>query len=161
MNKALLTILVIAVLGFVGWLIFGETETSSTTVVPDVEEVVDIQEDLKPSATSTEPEETATSNESDASDVQVFDVSGSNFAFDPAEMRVTEGDTVVVNLTSVEGFHDWVIDEFAAATERINAGETTSVTFVADRAGTYEYYCSVGSHRAQGMVGTLVVEPAS
>lgn len=88
----------------------------------------------------------------------VFDVSGVNFAFDVTEMRVKEGDTVTVNFESAEGFHDWVVDEFDAATEQVRPGTPTSVTFVADKAGTYEYYCSVGSHRANGMVGTLIVE---
>lgn len=74
------------------------------------------------------------------------------------QIRVEQGDTVTINLTNSEGYHDWVVDEFDAATEKINVGETTSVTFVADEAGTFEYYCSVGNHREQGMVGTLVVE---
>ena len=91
-------------------------------------------------------------------EVQTFQVSGVNYSFDPEEIRVSEGDTVTIELTSDEGFHDWVVDEFDAATERVNAGETTSVTFVADQAGTYEYYCSVGNHRELGMVGTLIVE---
>lgn len=34
----------------------------------------------------------------------------------------------------------------------------TSVTFVADETGTFEYYCSVGNHRGQGMIGKLIVE---
>jgi len=32
------------------------------------------------------------------------------------------------------------------------------VTFVADKAGEYEFYCSVGQHRANGMVGKLIVK---
>lgn len=91
-------------------------------------------------------------------DAHVFNVGGTNFAFDVEEIRVKEGDTVTINFVSNDGFHDWVVDEFDAATAQVNTGGTTSVTFVADTAGTYEYYCSVGNHRAQGMVGTLIVE---
>jgi len=40
----------------------------------------------------------------------------------------------------------------------VTPGTPTSVTFVADKTGTFEYYCSVGNHRAQGMVGKLIVE---
>lgn len=93
-----------------------------------------------------------------ATAAHVVDVSGVNFAFDVPEIRVKEGDTVTINFTSAEGFHDWVVDEFDAATERVRDGGQTSVTFVAGAAGTYEYYCSVGNHRALGMVGTLIVE---
>lgn len=88
----------------------------------------------------------------------VVDVSGTNFAFDVTEIRVQEGDVVTINFTSESGFHDWVVDAFRANTERVRDGGSSSVTFVASKAGTYEYYCSVGQHRAQGMVGTLVVE---
>lgn len=88
----------------------------------------------------------------------VIDISGQNFSYDQTEIRVKEGDTVVINFTSTDGFHDWVVDEFDAKTARVSTGNTTSVAFVADKAGTYEYYCSVGTHRQQGMVGTLIVE---
>jgi len=90
--------------------------------------------------------------------VSEFTLDSFNFGYSQTELRVNEGDTVTINLTSSDGFHDWVVDEFKAATEKIQEGETTSVTFVADTAGTYEFYCSVGSHREQGMVGTLIVE---
>ncbi|NCP67794.1 multicopper oxidase domain-containing protein [Candidatus Peregrinibacteria bacterium] len=87
-----------------------------------------------------------------------FTVLGSNFAFDMEEIRVKEGDEVTINFRSTDGFHDWVVDEFDAATEQVQTDGETSVTFIADKAGTYEYYCSVGNHRANGMVGTLIVE---
>lgn len=96
--------------------------------------------------------------EAAAGEVRTFTVDAFNYGYSMDEIRVNEGDTVVINLTNSEGFHDWVLDEFGAATEKIQNGNTTSVTFVADAAGTYEYYCSVGNHRAQGMVGTLIVE---
>jgi plastocyanin len=64
---------------------------------------------------------------------------------------------VRIEFTSTSGFHDWVIDEFDAATDRVRDGETSSVTFVADQAGIFEYYCSVGSHRANGMHGRFIV----
>lgn len=92
------------------------------------------------------------------SDTKTFDLSGTNFAYDVTEIRVQEGDTVTINFESADGFHDWVVDEFSAATEKVNPGQVTSVTFVANKAGNYEYYCSVGKHRQNGMVGTLIVE---
>ncbi|MEX0930908.1 MAG: plastocyanin/azurin family copper-binding protein [Candidatus Paceibacterota bacterium] len=91
-------------------------------------------------------------------DVKVFNISAENFTFDVTEMRVQEGDTVTINFTVTEGLHDLVIDEFDVATPQMTANGQSSVTFVADAAGTYEYYCSVGSHRAMGMVGSLIVE---
>ena len=91
-------------------------------------------------------------------EVKEFDISGTNFQFSIKEIRVKKGDKVKINFTSSSGFHDWVVDEFGAATERVAEGNSSSVEFIAGQSGNYEYYCSVGNHRAQGMVGKLVVE---
>ena len=90
--------------------------------------------------------------------VKTFNVSGSNFNFSLTEIKVRKGDRVKIIFKNTDGFHDWVIDEFNAKTARIQAGQTAEVEFVADKVGTFEYYCSVGSHRANGMKGNLVVE---
>lgn len=89
---------------------------------------------------------------------RTFNVKGLNFSFDTKEISVNKGDTVVINFTNTEGFHDWVIDEFKARTKQIGEGKSETITFVADKAGTFEYYCSVGKHRAMGMKGNLIVK---
>ncbi len=89
---------------------------------------------------------------------KVFSIKGINYGFDVKEIKVKKGDTVTIQFESTDGFHDWKVDAFEAATERVQPGTPTSVTFVADEAGTFEYYCSVGQHRAHGMVGKLIVE---
>lgn len=90
--------------------------------------------------------------------VKEFTVEGRPFEFSLKEMRVNKGDTVTVTFVNQEGMHDWVVDEFNARTKQIKTGETDTVTFVADQTGMFEYYCSVGQHRANGMVGKLIVE---
>ncbi len=110
-----------------------------------------------PVADETDPSPAA-SPAAETSSQKTFNITGRNFAFSLQEIRVKKGDTVTINFSSVEGFHDFTIDEFNARTERVQAGQSSSVTFVADKAGTFEYYCSVGSHRALGMVGRLIVE---
>jgi len=96
-------------------------------------------------------------------DVKVFVMTGENFKFlmdgvEAPEIRVNEGDRVRIEFTSISGFHDWVVDEFGAATDKVRDGSSTSIEFIADEKGTFEYYCSVGEHRANGMIGNLVVE---
>jgi plastocyanin len=90
--------------------------------------------------------------------VKTFAVTASNYKFSVPEIRVKKGDQVKIVLTSEGSFHDWVIDEFNARTTTVGAGQTAEVTFTADKTGTFEYYCSVGNHRAMGMKGTLIVE---
>lgn len=94
----------------------------------------------------------------DISQVKVFEVMGSNFAFSPNEIRVNQGDRVKIVFTSQNGFHDFVLDEFDAKTSQMNSGGSETIEFVADKVGNFEYYCSVGNHRQMGMVGKLIVE---
>lgn len=89
--------------------------------------------------------------------VQMFTVTGSNFAFSPNTMTVKQGDVVQVTFKNGDGFHDFVIDELGVNSGRIKDGEEATVTFTASKVGSFEYYCSVGEHRAMGMVGTLTV----
>lgn len=89
---------------------------------------------------------------------QSFDMDADNFSFSVKEIRVKKGEKVVLNVTNKEGFHDLLIDEYEVNTGMIPAGTSKTVEFVASETGKFEYYCSVGNHRAQGMVGTLIVE---
>ena len=89
--------------------------------------------------------------------VKEFTVTGSSFAFAPNTLSVKKGDTVKIIFKNSGGMHDFVIDEFSARTKQIQGGSEDSVTFVADKAGAFEYYCSVGKHRQMGMKGTLTV----
>lgn len=92
-----------------------------------------------------------------AETIKSFMVLGSNYKFSLGEMRVKKGDRVRVTFKNIEGFHDFKIDEFSVSTKQINAGQEEIIEFVASKTGSFEFYCSVGQHRANGMKGTLVV----
>jgi len=117
----------------------GATNTTSTAAIPENVDTPAGTEDVK------------------------FLLGGKNFAFlmdgkENPELRVKQGQKVRIEFTSESGFHDWVVDEFKAATKQVQTGGKTSVEFVADKKGTFEYYCSVGKHRQNGMKGNLIVE---
>ena len=102
-------------------------------------------------------------NDLNRENVKIFVITGAHLRFfmdgvESPELRVKQGDRVKIEFTSTEGFHDWELDEFNAATGRVAAGSSTSVEFIADKKGTFEYYCSVGEHRANGMKGVFIVE---
>lgn len=90
--------------------------------------------------------------------VKEFTVDGSNFKFEPATMTVNKGDRVRIIFKNTGGFHDLVIDELGVKTKQLAANASETVEFVADKAGNFEYYCSVGNHRGMGMKGTLTVK---
>ncbi|NBB89995.1 MAG: multicopper oxidase domain-containing protein [Spirochaetes bacterium] len=89
--------------------------------------------------------------------VKEVTITNEGYNYMPSEIRVNVGDTVRLTYENGGGFHDWVLDEFDASTRRISGGSTATIEFTADEAGTFEFYCSVGNHRALGMVGDFVV----
>lgn len=94
----------------------------------------------------------------ESGNVKEFIVTGSPFKFVPATITVKKGDTVKITFKNLGGTHDFVIDELGVKTKTLPAGGEEVVQFVASKAGTFEYYCSVGNHRAMGMVGKITVE---
>lgn len=76
----------------------------------------------------------------------------------PAEIIVTKGTTVRLTFVNTGGGHDWDLDAFDVDTPVISGGDETTVEFVADQSGEFEYYCSVPGHRAGGMWGYFIVE---
>ncbi len=89
--------------------------------------------------------------------IKEFSVDEVPFSLSPSTITVNRGDTVRITVKNKQGTHDFKIDEFNSSTRVLNAGEEQIITFVADKTGTFQYYCSVGNHRAMGMVGTLIV----
>lgn len=90
--------------------------------------------------------------------VRVISMEGGSFYYAPNEIRAKVGETIRVEMESVDMMHDFVIDELNVKSEVAPAGETAVVEFTVTEAGEYEFYCSVGKHRENGMVGTLIVE---
>ncbi len=111
------------------------------------------------------PRETGSSAEVEVStgvsignNVKEFTVIGDNFAFAPKAMTVNKGDTVKIIFKNTQGFHDFVLDEFGVKSKQGQGPFEETLTFVADKTGSFEYYCSVGTHRQMGMKGTLTVK---
>lgn len=137
-------ILVLIVVGVVGWMVWLSKEKSQTPVAMKQQPVVTQKQE--PTVAQTQ------------SAVKEITVEGGMFYFKPNEIKVKKGEKVKITFTNKEGMHDFVIDELNVRTKRIKGGETDTVEFTPDKTGSFEFYCSVGSHRQMGMKGTLVVE---
>lgn len=85
-----------------------------------------------------------------------FTVHGSRFAFDVSDMTVNQGDTVKINFINDDGLHNICVDGYGCSST-IPENQTTVFQFKADRKGEFDFYCSVGNHREQGMKGDLTV----
>ncbi|HLD24970.1 MAG TPA: cupredoxin domain-containing protein [Patescibacteria group bacterium] len=86
-------------------------------------------------------------------------IDGSEFTLMPSTLTFKKGETVKLVFKNTGKMpHDWVVDELGIRTKTINGGDTDTIEFTPQQAGTFEYNCSVGQHRAKGMKGTLTVE---
>lgn len=109
---------------------------------------------------STTPQVEADSTESSLSpsvSVKEFVVDGNNYEFSPTKIEVNKGDTVKITFKDNDGMHNLVVDGYNVKTNIIKGGTEDSIQFVADKSGTFEYYCSVGNHKEEGMVGSFIV----
>ncbi len=89
--------------------------------------------------------------------VKEFEFTNEGFKFSPNTFTVKKGDRVKVTYTNGGGTHDFRIDGYNVGTKVLQKDVSESFEFVADKAGSFEFYCSVGNHRAMGMKGTLTV----
>lgn len=85
---------------------------------------------------------------------QEITVHAKNFEFDKKEIKLHVGDTVKLTLENTDGVHGLEVPDFNV---NIKNGETA--TFTVDKAGTYDFNCSVqcGSGH-DNMVGQIIVE---
>jgi nitrite reductase (NO-forming) len=78
-------------------------------------------------------------------------------------LSAAEGQVVQVTLINGEGAeHDIVFADQGPAgssSHIVGKGASTSIAFVASKAGDYLYYCSVPGHRLAGMEGKFLITP--
>lgn len=146
----------------------GEVEVPDDVVVEDdpVEEV-EVDDSLlveEEAAAEEQVEEAAQEEEVEAETevvtpaVRTFDVTAEQWTFTPSTIKVNEGDTVVINVTSNDVDHGFKITEFGVDAY-LKPGITTTVQFVADQKGTFSFFCSVSCGLGHAnMSGTLIVE---
>ena len=93
-----------------------------------------------------------------AGDTVAVSMSATNFQFTPGEIHVKKGQTVKLTVTGTEGDHGIAIEGYGNHVE-FNQGETKTLEFTADKAGTFAFYCNVPcgpGHRT--MRGKLIVD---
>ncbi|MDP2750763.1 MAG: cupredoxin domain-containing protein [Nanoarchaeota archaeon] len=90
--------------------------------------------------------------------VKEFSINAFKFGFDPSTIEVNKGDTVRITLSSSDVGHGFALKEYGIS-ETFSKGETKTVEFVADKEGTFTFYCNVYCGSGHGdMKGTLIVK---
>lgn len=87
-------------------------------------------------------------------------VTMTDFKIEPATITVSQGATVrlVVKNDSSANPHDFSIPDLNAATKQLAGNESETITFTADKTGTFKILCTVPGHEALGMKGELKVQ---
>ena len=91
--------------------------------------------------------------------VKEFNMTASRFSFDPDTITVNKGDHVVLHITSTDTTHGFSLATYDII-ETLPPGETKTIKFTVDKAGEFNFFCSVfcGSGHAD-MRGKLIVSP--
>ena len=90
---------------------------------------------------------------------KVVQVAAERYKFTPEVIRLRVGEPVVLELTSLDRRHGFRAPDLKID-ETIEPGKVTRVRIVPEKAGTYEFHCSVfcGSGHEE-MTGQIVVSP--
>jgi cytochrome c oxidase subunit 2 len=107
------------------------------------------------SPSSSESASPTSSSSPSASTGQLVEINlgAKDFEYDQKEIHVKKGDKVKITLKSDDGGHGFTIPDY-----NVTINGNGSAEFTADKAGTFEYHCSVmcGTGHMQ-MKGTLIV----
>jgi plastocyanin len=97
-----------------------------------------------------------------------YTINSGNFYYTPQLLTINLGDTV--HWINDGGFHNVNFDVNTLSGASFNnpvsfvstpTNDVEMYTYVFTVAGSYDYDCSVGSHAANGMVGTIIVNASS
>ena len=93
--------------------------------------------------------------------VRVIQVRAKKYEFIPGEIVVRQGEKVRLDLSSEDVTHGIELSEFKVD-QRIEPGKPVSVEFIAAKAGTYAFHCSVFCGMGHmSMRGKLEVLPST
>jgi len=153
-NIFIIVIIVLVVL-IGGFFVFkGGFNSSSNNGAQDIialEEESSLEIEIIP-----ETEETKETEEVPAA--KEFNVIAKQWDFSPRTITVDEGDTVILNIESIDVNHGFVLSTFGIS-EFLSSGNTVKVEFIADKKGTFSFFCNVQCGSGHGsMRGTLVVQ---
>jgi cytochrome c oxidase subunit 2 len=96
---------------------------------------------------------------SSAPEEHTIRVEAQNYEFTPSVLRINPMDRVTIELVSKDVVHGIYIDGYGLRTTA-DPGQTVSLTFLADRPGTFRFRCSVTCGALHPfMIGKIQVGP--
>jgi heme/copper-type cytochrome/quinol oxidase subunit 2 len=88
---------------------------------------------------------------------RTFKIQASRFEYSPAVLRVNPGDRVTIEMESTDVVHGFSVDGYGVGMTA-DPGQTSRLTFVANRPGAFRFRCSVTCGNMHPfMIGKLYV----
>jgi heme/copper-type cytochrome/quinol oxidase subunit 2 len=137
------SILVAVIIALIGFFVFSQ---SKTKMMPAMNQP---QGQVTPSVTPETKEVPLSTG--------TIEIEAGSFYYKPSVLKLKKGEKVTLKLNSVSMMHDFNIDELSLKIPVTKSGDVASVEFTPTEVGEFEYYCSIGQHRANGQVGKLIV----
>ncbi len=89
--------------------------------------------------------------------VKEFTMTAKQWDFQPSTISVNQGDTVKLHINSIDVKHGFGLPTFNVQ-EELEPGKTIDIEFVADKKGTFSFFCTVQCGLGHGgMRGQLIV----
>lgn len=88
----------------------------------------------------------------------VIDMTAKKWTFEPSRLEVKKGEVLKLRIKSIDVSHGFALPDFNI-NQRLEPGQTREVNFVADKVGTFNFFCNVycGVGHVE-MVGQLIVQ---
>ncbi len=90
-------------------------------------------------------------------DKGIVEMTAFSMGFDPAVIRIKDGEYFDIDISNVDIVHSFDLDELGIHVN-LGIGESKVIRVNVLEKGEYEYYCAIPGHREAGMKGILIVE---
>ncbi len=142
------SVLVAIILAIIGFFVFTQ---SKTKMMPEIAQ--------SPSQVQTIPPVTPSVAETKEVPLSegIISIEAGSFYYKPSVLKLKKGEKVTIKLNSVSMMHDFNVDKLGLKIPVTKSGNTATIEFTPTKVGEFEYYCSIGQHRANGQVGKLIV----
>jgi uncharacterized cupredoxin-like copper-binding protein len=91
--------------------------------------------------------------------VKQITVEGTDFAFTPSTITVNKDQALEITFKNMGKFpHNLDILDLGVKTKTIQPGSQDTISFAPQKAGSFQFLCTVPGHADKGMVGTITVK---
>ncbi|MFA5797021.1 MAG: cupredoxin domain-containing protein [Candidatus Woesearchaeota archaeon] len=89
---------------------------------------------------------------------RVIKLEAYSWGFNPSTITVKKGETIKLEISATSETHSLTIQGYNVNSDTVSPGHDASVTFTADKVGTFEFFCSTYCGEGHNsMTGKLVV----